>query len=526
EEAHTVWATLCVVARCRSLPFAWVLNPEDPPEERETISTVAATFLGNAFLKTALNSRDVVEMEAAATHAVDTWNKGRLEVIRKLKWEQAAQQSRVALPLQSTNEPKLTRWERTQESLRQLKALVRMALNYHPWMRIFVISHEEAYTRAQRIFVQGTSILLMLTVCIMIYYSKAAQCCAGLRTAVGCDPEEGTECLGFTSCAELMNNDPLTCSDFACDAVDPALPSGYTCTAFPQAKLVDELWLAIFVVIAIVTIQLSFQALFTIGGTIVVPRHWDTLMAPRVSKLCGRGMATFVQNLVFLLYTLLFDNYRISRAIARFLRAWLFLLNGFYQLTLAAAPAARRARRQLAATAWFLYQTRVLGRSKEQVHMDLRLRLQMEEDSLASQGMGHDIFDQVWQEMDSLAVQMAYALLLLAWATIAFVLLVYVTQLRLLMGAEAEQRVLKAWVLTLIMDNLVLNVLVSTTVKLFVQELLKAFKSQIRNAEEELMLWFEGYLNVRLAPAYQLVATNSDDNTAQEAEYDAAGQDF
>eukprot|EP00854_Cymbomonas_tetramitiformis_P018590 gene18590-22197_t len=53
--AHRIWATMCAVERIKQLPFEWIINPEDPPRERRTLTEIANTYIDNQFRTMELN---------------------------------------------------------------------------------------------------------------------------------------------------------------------------------------------------------------------------------------------------------------------------------------------------------------------------------------------------------------------------------------------------------------------------------------------------------------------------------------
>ncbi|KAK3274711.1 hypothetical protein CYMTET_17117, partial [Cymbomonas tetramitiformis] len=135
---------------------------------------------------------------------------------------------------------------------------------------------------------------------------------------------------------------------------------------------------------------------------------------------------------------------------------------------------------------------------------------------------GETIFEQARNEIDSASVQMCYALLMVLWVGITYILLVYGMLIRKLMGSSTEKKVLEAWAITLVFDNLVLQMLKSLTIKLWIKWLIQKIKT-VRAGEESLMLYFEDYINAKLPAGYQMAQSGAGD---MEVEYDAAGMDF
>ncbi|KAK3239525.1 hypothetical protein CYMTET_50555 [Cymbomonas tetramitiformis] len=470
--------------------------------------------------ETVLDDDDLAELTKKAEKAVKRWNEDRMSTIRALKWNQEANKSKIAKPLQggAFAEPPLSVHERRRELVQEAKRLSLLVLRTHPWSKIMVTGPEEPYTRSQRILVQCTSILLMLVVCLGIYYSKALPspppthppphpflasalrqcgvCCLSkvcilrhsLETAEGGVYEgmleyEVLHDESFDMCSTLMESEMFDCHGFDCDPHEQLLPHGYACTAFPQATLRDEIYMAIFVVVSILPVQMFFMALFTAGQQYRVPKHW------------ARARADINTGQV---------------------------LDGAFLLLQRVGRMLNTARRRFYSMLWFVYQTRALGRAEGRVFAELHQRLKEEEARLLREGRAQTIFEQARNEIDSVSVQICYALLMVLWVGITYILLVYGMLIRKLMGSSTEKKVLEAWVITLVFDNLVMQVVKSLTIKVWIQWLIKKFKAA-RAGEEFLMHWFEGYINSKLPAAYRTVQS---DAASTEMEYDAAGIDF
>ncbi|KAK3278492.1 hypothetical protein CYMTET_13573, partial [Cymbomonas tetramitiformis] len=532
EEAHTVWATLCVVARCRTLPFMWVVNPEDPPEYRETVSTMAGDFLKEVFFMTTLDGNDLAELTEMAETAVKRWSEDRLSTIRALRWTQQASKSKIAKPLQggAFAEPQLSVRERQRELFQEAKRLALVALGNHPWSKIMITGREEPFSRAQRILVQCTGILLMLVLCLGIYYSKATLCCSSFREAIGCALDEATPCRvrykdsagvlydeSFDMCSTLMESELFECDGFECDPHEQLLPHGYACTAFPQPTLRDDIYMAIFVVVGILPVQMLFTTLFTAGQQYRLPKHWNTDRKKEGGKLWQE--IELPENLV--LFSRSSSPERLSRACS-LLRSVLVALDGAFLVLQRVGRMLNTTRARYYSVLWFVYQTRVLGRSADRVFADLHYALEKREERLLAERSAEAIFEQARNEIDSVFVQICYALLLVLWVGLTYILLVYGMLIRELMGSSTERKVLEAWVITLVFDNIVMQTVKSLTIKMWIEWLIQRVKAA-RGGEEFLMLWFENYINQKLPVAYRMAQSGAGDI---EMEYDAAGMDF
>ncbi|KAK3284725.1 hypothetical protein CYMTET_7641 [Cymbomonas tetramitiformis] len=156
---------------------------------------------------------------------------------------------------------------------------------------------------------------------------------------------------------------------------------------------------------------------------------------------------------------------------------------------------------------------RVRQRSPWIVFEEFELMLKAEEEA-KKLDIDAQIFEQVRHEMDSGFTQFAVTLLISCWMMIIYILIVYATLIRELMGSSAEHKILQTWIMTLLLDNLGLQLVKSMTIKIWVQHLMQRFQeSQL--SEAKLGQWYEGYLTRTLPTTY----TYLDDGV----EYDNTG---
>ncbi|KAK3245640.1 hypothetical protein CYMTET_44809 [Cymbomonas tetramitiformis] len=428
EDAYTLWATLCVVARLNTLPFGWVINPLDPPHSRKTMASIAMQYTKHAFREARLSAQSIAEVKQAAADAVAKWTHERTEVIKALKWCVEAQQSYVATAPLHMMEPPLTAWERRDEVLQYLKVLFLKSMRGHSWIRIAMVGKSEPFTRAQRILTEFTTILLMLTACFGFFYSKASICCGEFRQMV-CNGETDLNDLCVEKCIDLMEGEPFACVDFHCP--------------LHENTRTHKLWMALYVLLIVTPIRLFLGVLFRSGGTSRVLEHWDTGLGKKVSKYMGNSFVMLLERGIFIFYTLIFDQQRLSRAISYYLQPLLVLLD---QIPLLLAKLMRplvKGCRLLYAIAWLLFKIWVMKTEPRKALQELELKWYLNEDRLLRQGRGENVLQQVRHEMDSLVTQLAYLLLLAAWAAVIFVLLVYGSLIRDSMGSSTETDVIQ-----------------------------------------------------------------------------------
>ncbi|KAK3286035.1 hypothetical protein CYMTET_6381 [Cymbomonas tetramitiformis] len=528
DEAYTLWATLCVIERLKKLPFVWVINPTAIPEERCTVASLAREYINTQL--TQERATFVRDLQREAKEAVDGWISQRILAVKGLRWQVQMAKSAMVIHQENTlfATPKLSSKEQWDLRIQQFKKLGMAALRNHPWCKIAVVKKDEVYTRAQRILNQCNGILLMLMCCLWFYYSKAATCCQEFRTRIGCVADTTVECLGHSACYTLMASEPYSCEGFTCAALDDSdtpdgyssLPGGYTCSAFPKDTYTDKAMMAVLITAIIMPVNLSFMAMFTAGGTYQIPNHWEGNAKIKADKMIGRRGLLFLENLVFLFYTLFFDQIHLSRAMARYFSMVLLALDGVFNGLRIASRRVSELYVNLSVGMYFLYQTRVKKRSPNVVFMELQVTMKLRRANVLREGMHEKIFQQAQHEFDNGWVQLSFVLLFMGWVVIVIVLLVYANLIRDLMGRRAENRVLEAWIIALLIDNLGMQVLKSLTIKVWLKAMIRKLKP-VGNQEVKMAAWFEEYINANLPSAYTSSLVEEEED--REIEYDVAG---
>ncbi|KAK3279213.1 hypothetical protein CYMTET_12892 [Cymbomonas tetramitiformis] len=280
-----------------------------------------------------------------------------------------------------------------------------------------------------------------------------------------------------------------------------------------QNTFIDKIWLAVYIVMMNVPLKLFFVTLFTVGGSVKTPDHWNAGMRRQVEKVVGSSYVRWVEHLMFLVYAMLFDHMHLSRALARIFSGLLLLLDStFLGMRIVLSKALKRLK-HLRQSLWFIIQVKVRQRAPWIVFEEFELMLKAEEEAKKLDDDAQ-IFEQVRHEMDSGFTQFAVTLLISCWMVIIYILIVYATLIRELMGSSAEHKILQTWIMTLLLDNLGLQLVKSMTIKIWVQQLMQRFQeSQL--SEANLGQWYEGYLTRTLPTTY----TYLDDGV----EYDNTG---
>ncbi|KAK3284724.1 hypothetical protein CYMTET_7640 [Cymbomonas tetramitiformis] len=237
-----------------------------------------------------------------------------------------------------------------------MQAFGMVIMNNHPWMKIAVVGACEPYTRSQRILTEVNSILMMLLCCLWFFYSRVNTCCGNLRVELGCSAAESTLCHGVYTCRELRIG--FECDrDLTCP-VHEQLPGGFSCTAFPQNSFIDKIWLAVYIVMMNVPLKLFFVTLFTVGGSVKTPDHWNAGMQRQVEKVVGSSSMRWVEHVMFLVYAMLFDHMHLSRALARIFSGLLLLLDSSFLGMRLVASKAWKQLKHLRQSLWFLIQVK------------------------------------------------------------------------------------------------------------------------------------------------------------------------
>eukprot|EP00854_Cymbomonas_tetramitiformis_P008805 gene8805-10437_t len=168
-----LWATLLAAAKAQQLPYLWVTNPEQAPGQRRSIDMLAEEFLEReAETHPELHViLPVVRDEAAAQ--VNEWRVQKLEVLMQLRRESRKRKAEQEAPM-SQQERSAARRAAWREELDLVVAS-------HPWVAIAHTPATDPYTCAQRVFVECNSMLLMLLVTLMLFYSKGSLCCVNFK---------------------------------------------------------------------------------------------------------------------------------------------------------------------------------------------------------------------------------------------------------------------------------------------------------------------------------------------------------
>eukprot|EP00854_Cymbomonas_tetramitiformis_P000726 gene726-1191_t len=409
---HQLWATLCAIERYKKLPFKWIINPEAPAAEHRTLE-------------------DLAEDSVQARAVVDIWHAehlSNLALFRKASQEEMKRWDKLQ-----------TDWERRAKHIQQWKELWRTLCFSHPWVSIWMASFLDPFSRTQRVVVQANNMLVMLMVQLMLFYSKGTTECDCYREHLGCSAlATGEPCWGESTCLGLFWQRD---QGLLPDHLDPNNQECFG--AFPDPdSWRDRAWSSLISVVIMLPIARTFSALFTIGGSPVIPRSLRHKPSARWQKVFGEPNMARIEMLWFVILTILFDQQHLGQAFS----------------------------------IYFQYITRSVDEDME-VQQEYAIRRQEMLSGVAS------VF-RIRNELDSLLVRVCYIVIGVWWITLVWLLITYSTLIRNMLGKSAESQILRDWLIALMLDT-------------FGMHIIKTFTAD--------MLFYEEYVYKKLGLHYSLL---------------------
>ncbi|KAK3271884.1 hypothetical protein CYMTET_19791 [Cymbomonas tetramitiformis] len=478
--AEQVWATLLAAAKLTKLPFAWVLNPQDKPSQQLTLLDSANAYLDSLATEHASLSAELPALRDQAHGLVTCWTNSRLDAIRHLRERVVANTALTEAQL-SGEERRAAFWKRW-------RSRAEWVLMRHPWVAIAYTLPSDPYSRTQRMLVQCTSLLAMLLITLWLFYSKGVQCCIGFKEHLECpDASVESECWGRTTCEDLY----LAHKDGALP--DHLAPDAYSCKAFPQKTLADTLWLSSIVLLIMVPLNQTLHALFRVGGTPVVPSHWrsvnkqqhtDHLQAPRAASL---------ENALFLVLAFTLETNRLSRALARYFRVVAYFLDAVFNYLLKIWYWGMDRLPWVMTSIWLLWQVHICRRNVHIVLQELEVAARQRDLQNYQRLQALATFTRARHELQSTSTQLGYTILVLLWAMLLWFQLSYAVLIRSMLGEGAERDVITEWMITILVDNLCINVFYMIMLRSLVQWVLQ-MRLKVSKVERGIIGWYEGYL--------------------------------
>eukprot|EP00854_Cymbomonas_tetramitiformis_P026570 gene26570-32621_t len=183
---------MCAVERIKQLPFEWIINPEDPPRERRTLTQIANAYIDNHFRTMELNP--AVSLMLITMVEEEQGSKSFKRMLNGTSFSQRRQEPKSSVEKKIRHKAKevVEAWVKVHVlAIARLKEYVQLdneqecsaareqpiefglvIMNNHPWMKIAVVGACEPYTRSQRILTEVNSILMMLLCCLWFFYSR------------------------------------------------------------------------------------------------------------------------------------------------------------------------------------------------------------------------------------------------------------------------------------------------------------------------------------------------------------------
>ncbi|KAK3276977.1 hypothetical protein CYMTET_14990 [Cymbomonas tetramitiformis] len=232
------------------------------------------------------------------------------------------------------------------------------------------------------------------------------------------------------------------------------------------------------------------------------------------------GPQRHLENLLFLIFVVFLNPRLISRALARYLVMLAHSVEGLVEYLVWMVERVQRTWHTFCEAIRFLYRLKVKGDSIANMVSEAEVKEVLAADRKAAEDAALATFSRARSELDSTYIQFCYFLLAVFWAASVWIMIAYAVLIRLMLGSDAETKVLVQWITALLLDNLGVQVVQAVTIKIWVQKLLERMQNYAKD-EAGVIGWYERYiaqhLNLKFMPGMEDYA---------EAEYDAAGLSF
>ncbi|KAK3285196.1 hypothetical protein CYMTET_7188 [Cymbomonas tetramitiformis] len=234
QSLQELWSTILVLAQLEEYPYQWTENPNDPAETHVTLSDRSKMFIQEQCREHPAIEPLLQELRQEATNIVNQWSEDFYELMREMYEKQQEGKDekgfiglKMFWTLDSGSKWRKMRatWLRCWQSMKRSGKWVAKA---HPLSAICMVGATEPFSRSERILTQTNTYVLMLTVTVWFYYSKAVTCCKDFRSHLECPDtfEVNEPCLGYDFCAELGSSGAMLPEELQ--------PAEFTCTAFPS----------------------------------------------------------------------------------------------------------------------------------------------------------------------------------------------------------------------------------------------------------------------------------------------------
>eukprot|EP00854_Cymbomonas_tetramitiformis_P002966 gene2966-3782_t len=267
----------------------------------------------------------------------------------------------------------------------------------------------------------------------------------------------------YLGCHSALEQQPcwgaLTCQELYQARDAKALPEhlaaeGFECTAFPSNdRVADRVWVAIIVVGIMFPVNQALQLLFTHGGAPQAPRHIVYVAHHSSSSPTSRVIA-WLEGLLVLLEP---DPSSLSRTIAPlflvYSRTSHFTYMGLRGLWLRG----RHHLQQLCTLTWLIWQLFAKGEDQQVVLQRNHDAWKAKEQEDARRRQLIQDFAVIQGEMDHPATRLIYLGVISGWAMILWLQVTYASEVRSMLGAAEERLVIREWLLTIVVDKLIIH---------------------------------------------------------------------
>ncbi|KAK3281937.1 hypothetical protein CYMTET_10302 [Cymbomonas tetramitiformis] len=477
QRVMRLWATMLAVAKMRLLPISLVWNPEAEVAEQQSVSSQASAYIRKVCAERPGICAAAVEAESRAEAVVYGWHRTRMDAMARLRQKVLAEGVGKLQGFYTDKEQWQLWWQSWASKLSELG-------RSHPWIAIYRTPVNDPFSRTQRITAQCNVLLLSLILTFMLHFTRARQCCSHFQEYLGCHSAlEQQPCWGALTCQELYQ---------ARDA--KALPEhlaaeGFECTAFPSNdRVADRVWVAIIVVGIMFPVNQALQLLFTHGGAPQAPRHIVYVAHHSSSSPTSRVIA-WLEGLLVLLEP---DPSSLSRTIAPlflvYSRTSHFTYMGLRGLWLRG----RHHLQQLCTLTWLIWQLFAKGEDQQVVLQRNHDAWKAKEQEDARRRQLIQDFAVIQGEMDHPATRLIYLGVISGWAMILWLQVTYASEVRSMLGAAEERLVIREWLLTIVVDKLIIHAFLKIALLALSSFLLRQYNDR-KMDDVALHAWYERY---------------------------------
>ncbi|KAK3265299.1 hypothetical protein CYMTET_26006 [Cymbomonas tetramitiformis] len=448
-EVMSVWATALALELYEGLPFSWAMDPQCKPTERVSLGD---TILRNLQERPSVGKTMLPTLRAVAARQVAQWQEAHLGSLAALRQRAESDKWKLQGTAGISREGLLARIGKWTYG----SAL--FILTSHPLVAIYRVKSTEAFSRAERLFVQINVFIVMLSCTMAFYYSRTVTCCVDLQSFVGCPgPSRSSACLGYPTCRDLLT------SARSVEFPEELAAADFTCTAFPQNTWTDRIWMALCINAVVIPINVLLMALFLNSGSSGIPGHAGYKVSKAMEQLVGPKRGAVLMSLFTFLYAIFFDFKMLTKAMAMaFMAFFSMLFKPVATVSKYVKPMVRSLISLLAwpSTLWSAACRALWAATWRMVPMAARKRIERmtpRNSPFIDPLVKHDI--QIQGMIDNIVDKIAYCLLAVFWGMTVWILLTYGMLIRQTMGAEAERELIKTWGMVLLSEQFGLGAL-------------------------------------------------------------------